>query len=43
MKYEEVVKAAQLKHLLEMRVDVSEMVHYVKAEVKADITLSEIG
>ena len=38
MKYEEVVKAAQLKHLLEMRVDVSEMVH-VKVEVKADITL----
>jgi hypothetical protein len=42
MKYEEVVKAAQLKHLLEMRVDVSEMVH-VKAEVKADITLTGAG
>ncbi len=42
MKYEEVVKAAQLKHLLEMRVDASEMVH-VKVEVKADITLIGAG
>ena len=32
----------QLKHLIEMRVDVSEMVH-VKIEVKADITLTGAG